>query len=143
MNFGSREVTRQTFQDTIANRISKGAVIEGEIKSETDIRIDGKIKGILHCTAKVVIGSTGLFEGDLQCKEASIEGHVTGRIEINGTLIIKKTAKLEGEVFYKKMVVEEGAIISGTLTMSGGTTKSMVQEQQGEKVKVIGNSQTA
>lgn len=118
-------------------------MIEGEIKSETDIRIDGKIKGILHCTAKVVIGATGEFEGDLQCKEASVEGHFSGRMEINGLLFIKKTAKLEGEVFYKKMVVEEGAVISGTLTMSGGTTKSLSQGSKVENTTPIGNSQTA
>jgi cytoskeletal protein CcmA (bactofilin family) len=135
MKFNSgKEVTRQTFQDTIANRISKGAVIEGEIKSETDIRIDGKIKGILHCTAKVVIGQTGIFEGDMQCKEASIEGHITGKVQINGLLYIKKTARLEGEIFYKRLIVEEGANISGTLTMSGGTTKKMLKDNL-EEVK--------
>lgn len=144
MKFGTREVNRQTFQDTIANRISKGAVIEGEVKSETDIRVDGKIKGILNCTAKVVIGATGHFEGDLQCKEASIEGYATGRMEINGLLVIKKTAKMEGEVFYKKMVVEEGAVITGTLTMSGGTTKSLPQQEPREEKPIpIGSTQTA
>jgi len=129
MKFKSKEVTRQTFQDTIANRISKGAVIEGDVKSETDIRIDGKIKGILHCTAKVVIGSTGIFEGDMQCKEASLEGQVTGKMDISGLLTIKKSARIEGEVYYKRLIVEEGANITGSLTMSGGTTKSIIQEK--------------
>ncbi|MCP4122566.1 MAG: polymer-forming cytoskeletal protein [Bacteroidetes bacterium] len=132
MKFNSKEVTRQTFQDTIANRISKGAVIEGDVKSETDIRIDGKIKGLLHCTAKVVIGSTGVFEGDMQCKEASLEGQVTGKIDIRGLLTIKKSARIEGEVYYKRLIVEEGANITGSLTMSGGTTKSIIQEKMDE-----------
>ena len=133
MKFNSnKEVTRQTFQDTIANRISKGAVIEGQIKSETDIRIDGEIKGILNCTAKVVVGQSGNFEGDIQCKEASIEGHVTGKVEVNGLLYIKKTARMEGEVFYKRLIVEEGANVTGTLTMSGGTTKKMLGDQFGQ-----------
>lgn len=129
----TKEVTRQSFQDTIANRISKGTLIEGEIKSETDIRVDGKIKGILNCTAKVVIGQDGNFEGDMQCKEASIEGYITGKVEINGLLYIKKTARIEGEIFYKRLIVEEGANISGSLTMSGGTTKKMVSESSGEQ----------
>jgi cytoskeletal protein CcmA (bactofilin family) len=128
----TKEVTRQSFQDTIANRISKGALIEGEIKTETDIRIDGKIKGILHSSAKVVIGQEGTFEGDIQCKEASIEGYVTGKVEINGLLYLKKSARIEGEIFYKRLIVEEGANISGSLIMSGGTTKKMLSDSRNE-----------
>ena len=77
----------------------------------------------------MVVGASGEFEGDLKCKEAAIEGTVTGKIEVNGLLYLKKTARIEGEVFYKKLIVEEGANISGTITMSGGTTKSMVKEE--------------
>ncbi|MCB0501587.1 MAG: polymer-forming cytoskeletal protein [Bacteroidetes bacterium] len=141
MKFGTKEVNRQTFQDTIANRISKGAIIEGELKSETDIRIDGKIKGILHCAAKVVIGPTGEMEGEINCKDASLEGRVTGKLEVNGVLFLKKTARIEGEIYYKRLIVEEGANITGTLIMSGGTTKSLIQDSIKGKTKLIENSQ--
>ncbi len=139
----SKEVSRPAISDSIANRISKGATIQGEVKSETDIRVDGKIKGILTCAAKVVVGQTGVFEGDLQCKEAAIEGNVTGKVEVNGLLYLKKTAHIEGEVFYKKLIVEEGANISGTITMSGGTTKSLVGDkpEPGKKDYSDGNQQ--
>lgn len=141
MKFGTKEVNRQTFQDTIANRISKGAIIEGELKSETDIRIDGKIKGMLHCAAKVVIGPTGEMEGEINCKDASLEGRVTGKLEVNGVLFLKKTARIEGEIYYKRLIVEEGANITGTLIMSGGTTKSLIQDSIKGKTKLIENSQ--
>ena len=141
MKFRVKEVSRQTFQDSIANRISKGAIIEGEIKSETDIRIDGKIKGILNCAAKVVIGPTGEMEGEINCKDASLEGKVTGKLEVNGVLFLKKTARIEGEIYYKRLIVEEGANITGTLIMSGGTTKSLIQESTQGKTKLIEKSQ--
>ncbi|MEZ5006745.1 MAG: polymer-forming cytoskeletal protein [Chitinophagales bacterium] len=141
MKFRVKEVSRQTFQDSIANRISKGAIIEGEIKSETDIRIDGKIKGILNCAAKVVIGPTGEMEGEINCKDASLEGRVTGKLEVNGVLFLKKTARIEGEIYYKRLIVEEGASITGTLIMSGGTTKSLIQENTQGKTKLIEKSQ--
>lgn len=143
MNFKPKEVTKQDFQDTIPNRISKGAVIQGEIKSETDIRIDGKIKGILQCSAKLVIGQSGEFEGDIQCKEAALEGRVIGKIEVNGLLFIKKTAIIVGDVFYKRLIVEEGANISGTLTMSGGTTKPMTEDKVNKTELPLETSQSA
>ncbi len=125
MKFNSKEVKRQAYNDSIANRISKGAIIEGELNSETDIRVDGKFKGVLQCAAKVVIGKTGVLEGDIQCKEATIEGNVVGKLEVNGVLTLKRTSSIEGEIYYKRLIVEEGAVILGTLVMSGGTTKQI------------------
>ena len=133
MKFNSnKEVSRPSVTESIANRISKGAIIEGDVQSETDIRIDGRIKGRLQCAAKIVVGATGTFEGDMHCKEASLEGQVTGKIDVSGLLTIKKSAHIEGEVFYKRLIVEEGANITGSLTMSGGTTKSLRNEKKAD-----------
>lgn len=143
MKFNSKEVKRQAYNDSIANRISKGAIIEGELNSETDIRVDGKIKGVLQCSAKVVIGQTGVLEGDIQCKEATIEGNVLGKLEVNGVLFLKRTAVVEGEIFYKRLIVEEGAVVTGTLIMSGGTTKQIGQPSEKSKNKSFEITQTA
>ncbi len=43
------------------NSLVNGTHIEGNVHSEKDIRIDGRIKGNLHCDAKVVIGPTGVI----------------------------------------------------------------------------------
>ena len=128
--FGSREVSNKSLQAEggIANRINKSTVLEGELKCETDIRIEGKIKGIIHCKAKVIIGISGEFEGDVTCAEASIEGKVIGRVEVNGTLFLRKTCRLEGEVIYKKLVVEEGATIIGSLSMGAMKSVSNTKE---------------
>lgn len=119
MKFRSRDVKKQS--DNIANRVSKGALIEGEIRSEADIRVDGRVNGLLNCNAKLVIGPTGVVDGEVHCKDASIEGRMLGVMHVSGTLSLKKTANIEGEIFYKNLAVEEGANVSGTLTMSGST----------------------
>ncbi len=141
MKFRSKEANRETIQDAIANRISKGTIIEGEITSETDIRIDGKVNGILNCAAKVVVGKTGEMEGEIQCKDASLEGKVIGKLIVSGILFIKKTARIEGEVSYNKLIVEEGATILGSLMMSGNSTKSLVHDKESYKTESLGNSQ--
>ena len=112
------------------------------MNTNTDIRIDGKIKGVLHCDAKVVIGQSGVIEGDIYCEEAACEGRIIGRLEVKGLLLLKKDAVIDGDVHYKRLIVEEGASIHGKLIMSGGTTKS-IQDHSKNKSKVIGASQTA
>ncbi len=143
MKFSSNDVKKFAYHESIANRISPGAIIEGELSSETNIRVDGKIKGILRCAARVVIGKTGAIEGDVQCKEATIEGNVSGKLEVNGLLYIKRSAIIEGEVFYKRLIVEEGATITGILVMNGGTTKKMNQPSTDSKKDSLGLTQTA
>lgn len=142
MKFNSKEVKKSGHNDFMANRISKGALIEGELIAETDIRVDGKIKGILQCSSKVVIGKSGELEGDIRCKEATIEGKVFGKLEVNGLLYLKRSAEVDGDVSYKRLIVEEGAVVSGTLLMSGGTTKQLIHENDVKK-QSFETSQTA
>jgi len=100
----------------IANRINKGTSFIGDIKSDSDIRIDGEVKGNIYCMAKVVIGEEGICLGDIVCAGLTVAGRVVGTLEVNGVFALKKTAGFEGDVHYEKLIVEEGATVSGSLT---------------------------
>ena len=56
------------------NSLVQGTTVEGTVKSESDIRVDGTIKGNLHCKSKVIIGPTGKVEGEVRCENAVVEG---------------------------------------------------------------------
>ena len=62
------------------NTLVKGTSIKGDIKAESDIRVDGKIDGTLTCNAKVIIGQTGVVEGEITCVNAVIEGRFDGNL---------------------------------------------------------------
>lgn len=100
-----------------ANRFGSETIIQGEIKSNGDIRVDGKIIGTVVTKSKLVVGGTGSVEGDIHCKNATIEGVVVGRIEVDELLDLKKNANIQGDIITKKMVVEEGAVFNGTCSM--------------------------
>ncbi len=94
------------------NSLVKGTTIEGEIHSESDLRVDGTIKGNLVCKAKVIIGPTGLVEGEIQCANAIIEGKMDGTIRVSQLLTVKETADVSGEVYTNKLIVQSGAIFN-------------------------------
>ena len=100
----------------IANRINKGTSFIGDIKSDSDIRIDGEVRGNIYCLAKVVIGEEGDCKGDIVCAGLTVAGKIIGTLEVNGVFALKKTAFFEGDVHYEKLIVEEGATVSGSLT---------------------------
>ena len=89
--------------------IAEGTYIEGKITSNTNIRIDGSIKGILDCQEKLVMGETGLVEGTISTKDAIITGTFNGDLVVKGTLHLKSTAIINGDITAQFLVVDEGA----------------------------------
>jgi cytoskeletal protein CcmA (bactofilin family) len=101
------------------NSLVQGTSAEGKIKASSDIRVDGTIKGDLDCESKVIIGPTGSVEGTIRCKNAVVEGKFEGHLHVKELLNIRESAKVVGEVTYGKLVVQSGAVISGTYNMVG------------------------
>jgi len=99
------------------NQFCEGTVIEGEIKSSSDIRLDGTINGNINSQAKVVIGEKGKVEGELHCQNGDVSGFVRGRVVAKDMLFLKATANIEGDIIATKLVVEAGAIFNGTCRM--------------------------
>ena len=104
------------------NSLVKGTVIDGTIKSTSDIRIDGSIKGKLDCSAKVIIGPTGGVSGEIKCKNAVIEGSFDGHLFVEELLNIRETAKVEGEISTGKLIVQSGAVFNVSCIMGGKKT---------------------
>ena len=115
------------------NTISEGTIIEGEIKSEADIRIDGKLKGVVNARAKVVIGNTGEIDGDIYCNSADVMGKISGTIEAKDILYLKSSARINGDIKTVKMVVESGALFNGNCTMG---EKAQAQPVLGNERKI-------
>ena len=56
------------------NTIVSGTLIEGNVTLQGSIRFDGHLKGTLESKGRVVIGSSGLVEGNIICNDADIAG---------------------------------------------------------------------
>jgi cytoskeletal protein CcmA (bactofilin family) len=106
------------------NRIVEGTIIEGEIKSNSNIRIDGHVKGITTTKGRLVVGPNGLIDGEVVCQNADIEGTLNGKITVSALLSLKSTAKLNGDIVTNKLAIEPGALFSGTCSM-GAVVKDM------------------
>lgn len=101
------------------NRIEKNTKIKGEIVSEADFRIDGKLDGNLKTSGKVVIGKDGYIHGKVECVNADIEGSFNGELLVSDLLSLKSAAVIEGTVFVSKLSVEPGATFNASCSMKG------------------------
>jgi cytoskeletal protein CcmA (bactofilin family) len=108
-----------------ANTIQSGTIIKGEVNSEGNIRIDGKLEGSLDTQGKLVVGNSGVITGDVNCQHANIEGRIEGKLEVNEMLILKRTAVIKGDITTRRLVVEEGAVFNGNIAMGVVMKKSV------------------
>lgn len=105
------------------NRIGNNTTIKGDISSEADFRIDGKLEGNVKTSGKVVIGKDGLIKGKVECVNADIEGSFNGELYVSELLSLKNTAKIEGTVNVAKLAVEPGATFNAACTMGKGAIR--------------------
>ena len=106
------------------NRIEKNTVIKGDITSEADFRIDGKLEGNVKTSGKVVIGKDGYINGKVECVNANIEGKFNGELNVSDLLSLKASAIIEGNVSVSKLAVEPGATFNASCKMGKGAAPS-------------------
>lgn len=105
------------------NRIVEGTIIKGDIISKADFRLDGELIGNFQSTGKLVIGPTGSVTGDINCKNADIEGKFNGTIEVLELLNVKSKSSIQGAATVGKLSVEPGADFSASCIMKENLKK--------------------
>src|SRR5690606_5808049 len=117
------------------NIIAQGTKIVGDFNSEGDFRIDGTVEGTIQTTGKVVVGKAGFIKGTLQGSDAYFEGGFSGKMTLSGTLTLKASATIEGEVVAGKLAVEPGANFNVTCSMKGAVKETNKGGRQSETEK--------
>ena len=106
------------------NIIGAGTTIEGDITTNGDMRIDGSLTGSINVKGKLVVGPSGMVEGEIICQNADVSGTIKGKIGVAELLSLKSSSKLNGDIITNKIAVEPGAAFSGSCSM-GGVIKDM------------------
>ncbi|PWH11230.1 hypothetical protein DEJ39_02740 [Bacteroidetes bacterium SCGC AAA795-G10] len=99
------------------SKIEKNTTLKGNIKSKTDIRIDGNIEGEVITTGKVILGKESDVIGKILCGNADVEGKFDGELTVSGTLNLKTGANVKGKVKIQKLIVESGSIFNANCSM--------------------------
>jgi cytoskeletal protein CcmA (bactofilin family) len=106
--------------------ISAGTTIKGDINSNADLRIDGTVVGNINSSAKIVIGKSGVVEGDILGIHADIVGKISGNIRVKELLQLRGECVVNGNIFAGKLQVEPTATFNGQCHM-GANIVDMAQ----------------
>jgi cytoskeletal protein CcmA (bactofilin family) len=96
--------------------IGKSIRIKGEIAASDPIYIYGSVEGSISASAhRVTIGKEGTVKADIAAREVVIMGDVCGKVQGDERIEIRSEGSLLGNLSTKRLCVEEGAVLQGTI----------------------------
>ncbi len=107
----------ETPPDKINTIIGKDTFFKGTLTGKGLIRIDGEAEGSIVNKGDLIIGESGRVKVELKARNVTIAGYYEGTLEAEGKLELKKTATAIGTFKTNGLLVEEGAVVSGSLEM--------------------------
>jgi cytoskeletal protein CcmA (bactofilin family) len=105
--------------------VSAGMRIEGELKSNGNIRIDGLVSGKVATSQDLMIGATAQVDADVIAQNALIAGVVKGNLTVKNSLSIMETGKIIGNISCASISIREGGYFSGNCRMQELKTKPL------------------
>jgi cytoskeletal protein CcmA (bactofilin family) len=101
--------------------------IEGTIRGEEDLLIEGSVKGSIEMKAHhLTVGSKGQVEAEVRAANVTISGKLEGNISATGRVEITKDADFNGEIKSKSISVEDGAYLKAVIELEREPTKKTV-----------------
>jgi len=97
--------------------ISDGTQFLGDIKVESDLRVEGYLKGTVLVGGMLVLGPTGKIEGEVTARSATIAGQITGNLRGTDKIVLESKSTLLGDLHTRELVINEGAIFQGHCSM--------------------------
>ena len=97
-----------------SNWIGSSVIVTGDVNSTEDLVIDGQVHGSIGIGDRnLTIGQSATIVADLAAKSVVISGNVTGSVTGLTRVELKSTAKVDGDITSPKLVMEDGAALSG------------------------------
>ena len=91
----------------ITTIIGKDAECNGDFSSGGSVRIDGTVNGNINVAETVILGATGVINGDIEAKVAIIGGEIIGSINAPEKTELTSTARVLGDITTKTIVIDE------------------------------------
>ncbi|TWB34081.1 polymer-forming protein [Nitrospirillum pindoramense] len=103
--------------------------LSGEIAACDILVVEGTVEAKLREGRAIEVTDSGLFKGSVEIDEADIGGRFEGDISVRGTLRVRSTGRIQGNIRYGVLEVEQGGLLVGTIeTLTGESRARPVKE---------------
>lgn len=103
--------------ETVISIIGPGMKVVGDCETDGTVRVEGLVEGSVRAGKAVVVGKDGKVDGTVDTQDAVISGAVSGTVTAESRLEVQATARIDGDIFARRMQLEEGALVNGKINM--------------------------
>ena len=101
--------------------IGKSVSIKGELTGDEDLTIEGRVEGKVELKDhNLVIGPHGEITAEINAKNVTINGKVTGNVFAGELVEIKESGSLAGNIESSRISIADGAHFKGSVNLRKG-----------------------
>ncbi len=112
--------------------VGRGISVQGTIQDAERLEVVGLVEATLLQATEVSIAPGGVFKGAVEVEDAEIAGTIDGTVTARGSLIVRATGRVLGTARCRRLQVEDGGQITGTIEMITEPAKPDVAKPAGE-----------
>src|SRR5687768_10826793 len=103
--------------------IGPDATFKGELSFEKGLRLQGKFEGKVNTPGRLHVGKEAKLMADVEAGAIIVEGEARGNLTANERIELKQSCRYEGDLSATKLVVDEGAVFSGHVSVGPDAVK--------------------
>ena len=116
-------------QNRIDSLIGATTRIEGNVFFSGGLRIDGVVRGNVAALpdqpGTLVVSEQARVDGEVQAAHVVVNGTVNGPVDARETLELQASSRVKGDIHYKSIEIQQGAVIEGRLVHHASEVKGV------------------
>ena len=123
--------------------IGSSIQINGDLRGDEDLRIEGKVSGTVELKNSVLtIGKEGKVKAGVYAKSIAVDGETKGDLYATERVSVHVNARVQGNIIAPRVSIEEGAHFKGSIEMDPaavekalGKTTTSIADKSGAAAK--------
>jgi len=101
--------------------------IEGTLRGQEDVFVEGEVTGTIQLQSNTLtIGTSGKIKADVYAHTVFVEGSMEGDLFGSEQVIVRKSAKVRGNITSPRVTLEDGAAFKGSIEMDPESVKNVL-----------------
>jgi cytoskeletal protein CcmA (bactofilin family) len=132
-----RSSTPAAEQATIGSSIK----IRGEVTGDEDLLIQGYVDGSVELAENsLTVGPDGEVKASIAARVITVEGRVDGDISAEEQIVLRSSARVEGDIVAPRVVLEDGARFRGSVDMGERSERGRAEGKEPSRAGTGGSS---
>ena len=119
VDFSLGEVARK-----LASVLGPASKVAGDLVADENLEIQGLVEGSVRARrSRVTVAREGLVQSRIEARSVRVQGTVRGNVSAEDWVEVKAGGVIRGDVRAPRVILHDGAIVTGRLDMSGAAVR--------------------